>query len=889
VLGAYFGLATFQGVLVILLITRLPSESKNVFLFGFSLFRLTLIGGVLLTTLFFLGLFLISIVNKSWSKEVEQRLELVLLDKNAWGLAVLITTAGLIGNSYFILVGLDISEVFTQAYFVRFQPLALWIAGLSAQTLLALPVFRYGTGLFKQRPQDQIFYFIAIVFSFFLFLWGLIAWTGYGLNKETVGWYRLGAPILETQAIIAWLFGMAFLCLGLLIKNRVFKFTWLKTLRRPALVTDLTLSLLIWLGATLLWSATPLPPSWFASPPQPPNYEYYPNSDASVYDLTAQAALTGERFHSWGLPYAVRPMYALFLVLLHTLRGLGYEPIIFLQVSVLATFPVCFYWLAKTLHNRLSGIIVAAFAIFREANTIVLADVITVSHSKLLMSDMPTALGAMIFTLVIILWLKKVESRLWLPLLAGGVLGMFILIRPEIGVFLPFTVLVAAVVLFSRRVYWLKGVFLLGAGVMLMLAPWLWRNYQLEGKIFLDSPHYRSDLIAQRYSVVPEETEITSQTGETTEDFTERMAGSVSEFVQGHPDNIFHFFLSHYTNSQIQMIQYLPVYFRLIDSSITFLGHRSLPTYIEQCCSAENYVRRLPFWWDWDGQLPFGVIIPLLLNLLLVAIGFSVVWKRHQFTGLAPVVLSIAYLSINALVRNSGGRYILPVDWAGMLYYIIGLAQLSLWVIGYFAPGRFPASILGEASSTVLAPGKPGKIKVDSAVFSLGLAAVIFLIGCLLPLTEKVITPRYTSEKLDARLSAIFRPENDLNAEADLHVLQTFLDRGGLVLQGRALYPRYHEAGKGENGTTWPSFYPRSFPRVSFYLTGPNNLGVVLPVESSPDNFPNAADVLVFGCNREDYFDALAVLIYDPPDRPVPIVLLRSPSPHPACPFDRLE
>lgn len=424
---------------------------------------------------------------------------------------------------------------------------------------------------------------------------------------------------------------------------------------------------------------------------------------------------------------------------------------------------------------------------------------------------------------------------------------------------------------------------------MLMLAPWLWRNYQLEGKIFLDSPHYRSDLIAQRYSVVPEETEITSQPGETTEDFTERMAGSVSEFVQGHPDNIFHFFLSHYTNSQIQMVQYLPGYFRLIDSSITLLGHRSLTTYIEQCCSAENYVRRLPFWWDWDGRLPFGVIIPLLLNLLLVSIGLSVIWKRHQITGLMPVILSIAYLSINALVRNSGGRYILPVDWAGMLYYSIGLAQLSLWVIGYFAPGRFPNSILGEAPSIVLAPGKSGKNKIDSAINYLGLAAGIFLIGSLLPLTEKVIPPRYTNEKLDARLSAIFRPENNLNTEVDLQILQTFLNEGGLVLQGRALYPRFHEAGSGENSSTWPSFYPRSFPRVSFYLTGPNNSGVVLPIEASPEKFPNAADVLVFGCSQPEYFDALAVLIYDLPDQPVPTVLLRSPFPLPACPFDQLE
>jgi hypothetical protein len=57
----------------------------------------------------------------------------------------------------------------------------------------------------------------------------------------------------------------------------------------------------------------------------------------------------------------------------------------------------------------------------------------------------------------------------------------------------------------------------------------------------------------------------------------------------------------------------------------------------------------------------------------------AVAWRREKFTGLLPLAVVAAYLLMHALVRNSGGRYILPVDWASVVYYAMGITHLTLW------------------------------------------------------------------------------------------------------------------------------------------------------------------------------------------------------------------
>ena len=108
--------------------------------------------------------------------------------------------------------------------------------------------------------------------------------------------------------------------------------------------------------------------------------------------------------------------------------------------------------------------------------------------------------------------------------------------------------------------------------------------------------------------------------GESYEEYSERMTDNAVEFIQEQPKSIGQFIISHYMNSQVQTVLVLPTTFRLIDSGIELMGHKSIPKFWEDCCSVDGYIRRLPFWFKWDGGLLHQSLIPILINLLLVAL-----------------------------------------------------------------------------------------------------------------------------------------------------------------------------------------------------------------------------------------------------------------------------
>ena len=883
-------LIVVQGFEVLFILLRIPAAPGVIGLFGFSLERLAIILGVAFITLTFIWLVMRSFRDTEWLLNVINHLESWLNRRKNFQISLIILTFCAIGGSYFILLGYDVTEPFAKAYFVRLQPLVYWLVGFSILSLIALPLIQFGSEFQKFKPRNKIILTALLVFGFFLLVWLWIAWSRTGLEAESVGWNSLGPPVLETQVLIAWVIGIAFLILSPLLERGLKRLPWLKKSVDPAIKFDILVSILIWLAATILWNSTPLTSSWFVSPPRTPNYEIYPNSDAILYDTTAQSVLVGEGFKSWGTPYASRPMYALFLSVLHTVGGLDYEPIIFMQVGVLAIFPVLLYWMSRILDNRLTGIIIAVLITLREANAIFLNNAITVSHSKLIMADFPTAVGVGLFCVIVLAWLKKPERRIYLTLVAGGILGVLILVRPEVGGQLLVVGVMVLLIFYRQPSRWIKYSVMLALGMLLVLSPWIWRNYQIEGKIFLDQPNFRADLFAKRYSEEPEETSIKVEPGESYEEYSERMTENAVEFIQEQPKSIGQFISSHYMNSQIQTVLVLPTTFRLIDSGIEFMGHKSIPKFWEDCCSVNGYIRRLPFWFKWEGLLPHQSIIPILLNLLLIALGISVAWHRNRFLGLLPAALMVAHLLINAVVRNSGGRYILPVDWVGIFYFSIGIAHATICGFQFFTGNKVPQLIITQTSTDIEISQEENYKETRSLwVKTLSIIAIgLLLVGFILPLTEKVISPRYQNNLTSGQVLSLIKQDNIHIDNDTLTSLETFLNNNGTILEGRALYPRFHPENVGEPGE-WRSFQPRAYPRVSFYLVGPNNTGVILPVDNSPVSYPHGTDVIVFGCYSDRYFDAYGVIIWNSINQSVDDVIIRSPLDGSNCPLPSLE
>jgi hypothetical protein len=71
------------------------------------------------------------------------------------------------------------------------------------------------------------------------------------------------------------------------------------------------------------------------------------------------------------------------------------------------------------------------------------------------------------------------------------------------------------------------------------------------------------------------------------------------------------------------------------------------------------------------------------------------------------------------------------------------------------------------------------------------------------------------------------------------------------VLQGRALYPRYYEAGDGENFTDAAGYKAVDESRIVFEMVGEVNRRVVFPTAEFTDFFPNASDVTL-GVDHKD-------------------------------------
>lgn len=916
ILRGYFLLAALQGGFILLTLLQIPTDAKNRFLFGFSAIRLGIVAGVLVVMLVIAWLALETWRLSPWFTRLFSGIERQLKRQKIWAAVVIAIIAGVLGGSYLLLLAPEVTEPFARAYFERLSPLILWATLLSVQTLIVLPALRHGVDWRHYIPQSRTYRIALAIFGLLLVIWGWIAWSRIGLEPDTTGWNALGTPVLETQLLLAWGSSLAFLAATIWLGRRSSANSPDEPRRSsPGANFDLLICLLLWVGAGIYWWSIPFPDSWFVTEPAAPNFEFYPNSDALIYDTTGQSVLVGERFKSWDLPFPRRPMYALMLAVLNVMGSQRYEAVVIGQIVLLALFPVVLYLTGRNLSNRFAGFMVAVLAILREGNAIKLSGNLTISHSKLLMSDFPAALGVALITYLTVTWLQEPESRRTLPVISGGVLGAFMLVRPEIAVLLFVVFIIMSMRWHRRPIDLTKNVLLISAGIILVLSPWIWRNWELTGQFFLDSPNHRIDLFIERFNMPTNDSQSRDQSdpggfglpGATSDTYVESSVMAASIPLTGDdflPENkiaaatigdILAFVRAHYVHSQIQSVLYLPASWRLADTLVSFLGHQSLPKFFEECCSSKNYVRRLPYWnQNWEGNFLGQSVIPVLLTLFLISVGLRIAWENHRLVGLLPLGFSIVYILINAVARTSGGRYILAVDWIPMLYFAIGLGHITLAGIRFLTAGRFTTACNPRLKESIRSP--LNKKSPNMAFPYLAISTGFILLGSLLPLAEIAIPQKYTEPvQREALGSLLAVPALGGLDQSDV---DSFLAADGKIVIGRALYPRFYSPGEGAPGkpTTdqWaesakPSFYSKNFPRLSFYVVGPENMSVLLPLEEPPDDFPNASNVIVLGCQGEEYFDAWVTGIFDAQNN-VEATFTRSPEVEVlSCPFPELE
>jgi len=823
-----FRLWALQGVLALWRLAAFPSDRESTVLFGFSAARLA--GALLL---------LAWVVLTAWLSVSAQRdpawrqRRLDALFGSHLGDALLVAALVMViaaEAALAILWGLSRRGLVLDyvVYASRLTPL------LNLAALVGLEFI--GWMIYQRR---EIFNSVKAagmdVFKRALALWtavGLLAIfvmvTGLGIVPDETGdWGLPAVALLEWQILLACL-----CCLALLFVEAgggVHKI--------PRL--DLWVSIAVWLGTVLLWLSQPVNPAFSALPPRAPNYEVYPFFDAQVYDEHAQAILIGNGMQGGEIPS--RPLYIVFLAFLHMLVGQDYDRVIAAQSVVLALFPVGLYWMGKEFYGRPVGVAMALLAALRDYTSNIAAPfTYALSYSKLYLSEIPVAISLVLFILVAMRWARNNYPG-FSAFLAGGILGVGIMIRTQAVMALPVVLLIAWLMDRKQIVHILRGAILILVAIGLVVSPWIWRNWQNTGQLIFDSPQTQTINLALRYSNLNGvAVDVSRGPRESNAEYNDRLIRIFVDAVAANPGGAASVLANRFLNNCVDNVLLFPLRNDLLDADELFRPGRA-------------------FWEQWRGRPTLGQRALIAFYLFLLGLGLAAAWKRIGLWAFAPLGVNLLYNFWTSIALLSGQRFLLSMDWSIYMYYMIGLFVLingflfllhraRPWVVKWYGLSAPP--VIEHAPAA-----KPSPQYV--------MAGLIFLlVGASIPLGEKLIPKRYppvTQEQLFHEF--VSSPAFD-DAGLDASCLQELIAQHDLVgSSGRALSPRYYGAGEGEP-TAKLGYAVADEPRMLFLTTG-NRYGLaIINLAEAPDFFPHASDVIVY-TERAAGHKAWLVLVKD--------------------------
>jgi hypothetical protein len=284
--------------------------------------------------------------------------------------------------------------------------------------------------------------------------------------------------------------------------------------------------------------------------------------------------------------------------------------------------------------------------------------------------------------------------------------------------------------------------------------------------------------------------------------------------------------------------------------------------------------------WDegWTGQPDIGGSVMILMLLGVFSVGIGVSWQRWKWSGMLPGLIFLAYSLATAAARTSGGRYIQPADWIALFYFAVGL--MHIWKrLHVFFSGKPDAP---QEQEEVEEKNGDKRIRIGFPWKILLACAVAFSISASMALTEWVFPMRFSptthADLIEEMVDKGWVAKMGLQPED----LEQFLkDENAMLWKGRALYPRYYGIGAGEPDR-FSAYRERDFPRLVISTIGQDEfLTGVLPLSTSPEYFPNGADVIALGCRGELNNDLAAIILTWPKE----ILYMRSPESPLACPL----
>ncbi|MBE7535551.1 MAG: hypothetical protein HS124_07455 [Anaerolineales bacterium] len=681
--------------------------------------------------------------------------------------------------------------------YARLSPLLWYLLILSIQFALYLLYLKAGFHLDALRQTKPILLASLAAFVLLLALFAFIAFTKLGVAKDSAYWGEPGVPMLGWQLVLSILLGATILIYQL-FKYPITKFS-------SSQILNFLLPLSLYLTASALWLSVPIETlkNSFYAPITPPYATPFPYSDAGFYDYLSQSLLIGADYFG-GIP--PRPLYVVFLAALHFLFDQDYVRIIVAQTMVLALFPVALYFLGAKLHSPAAGATVALFAVFRELTTLWVSANTRTASVKMFITDFATSMGIAFVMLVVIRWLERRDVKS--AILAGGSFGLLLLLRTQSLIILPFVFILAFFVYQKKWKDWLIACVAFGLVMSATITPWLIHNYRLVGAFAFDDPSQMAVIFSQ-YSF--EGNLDISQFDFKNESLGRRLLA----FTLENPGFVAGFVTNHFLNTEIGGLLTLP----LLEP---FNGLRA-PVNL--------------YWVEWDGALERRNLALIVFYLAIIAVGLGAAWRRHRWAGLTPLAFNVGYALANGVSRFSSWRYNLPVDWIAYFYFGIGAIEILSWVASLFGAN---VSRLFSNQTTEL---KQETLKPNHAL----LIVAFVLLGSLPWLAQGIAQPRYTSTSEELKAQAV----------AQNPALARFLSQpDSQIFEGRLLYPRFFRRNNGiASKTPWAVYAARDFSRLGFIVINSAVRNVIFPADQ-PVFLTHGADVIVAGCQRDDYLEA---------------------------------
>jgi len=845
-------ITAIEGILAIYFLAREPSEEESIFAFGLSLQLLIIVIGIFLTVLFLLGVSVAHFYKFiSWNEFLNTKPTFVQwVLSGTFILAIALLQLWLLFPDYYVPT--------LSGYLSRLSPVLAWLVLVFAQTFIFLA---YCRGLPLKKLKDRLEntpVIIAIVIM--MVAWGVIAITKIGLIPDPYYWNMTGVPLLAGQVWVA----IGVILAGWLLHKQFFA--------RIHLPFPL-IFIVIWAAAAIIWINTPLAPTFNAPGPYLPTKGFYPFVDGAYYDLGAQSVIYGKGIN-FGF-FIDRGLLMGFLAILHMLFGQNYLVVVGAQSAVFAVFPALLYMLGEKLHSKAAGLMVATLAILKVANAIAGGKWISTSHPKLTMTEFPTAIVLVLFSLFLVQWLMNNKSKAYALVGVGASIGIGILLRQNVFFMVP--VVLGLGIIAMWRLQWklaLRDILLFVIAFFITISPWMWRNQRIAGEPLFFLPKF-DRVIEERYqpqsnfdrnrvvSTLPLRELRTSTVATRTE--------RISIFDQ------YQFIPRHFAHNIVTSILILPPSPVLDD--------------------LRHVVDIYPYWdrmtSPWQGQISMSMGIFIAVNLVVLSIGFGTAWKHARFAAFVPLAVFLFYNLANAFARTSGGRYIVPVDWTVYFYYAIGLVVII----------RFFISILGFKVDNFFAGVRNHKqADIDEKIYwgKVGLTVLpFFLLVASLPVIEFASPGKTRPETADSIMQQLDEVTFFETTGLPRPVLEEFLnDPGSILISGHGIYPRYYSYEEGEPilPGTMTVYTARDYPRLVFTLLLPNtHKPILLPIDEPRLHFPDAAEVIVGGCQVGDskvlipylnYIDAAFIVILDEPAtiyKRVPDAPLNCPLPEPVC------